>query len=481
MPVTQADALNLALAGVDVTHARINTLAQNISNAQNPGYTVKQQGQITGALGIAVLAPVQRNVDAFLQQSLNTAQGSANQLSASVDLLSNIETSFGTPDSDTSLSSSITGLQNTWQNLSVNPEQSSLYTSVINAAGAVARNLNGLSQTIATTKASAQTQIAQDVTVVNQTLQALDAINHEIVAHNGTEDVTNEEDQRDQLINQLAGLMDIKTYIKGDGSAVVYTADGKPLIDASTVATISAGGPTGITWSMPTQASSPVRVGSGTLAGLVNLQNTTLPGIQAQLDDIARGLTVEFNSVNIPLFSDGGSPLNGTSLVPTAPATETNPADPLQVNGYAARISVNPAVVSTPAILHDGAVPPALTTAATPLQTGDTSVINTALNLFNRNDIAFTSSTGLPATGGFVKVTTDFVAAQSGLRANAQAQLDSQNALIQTIQNKISAQSGVNVDDQVAQLQVLQNAYSANARVMATCKELYDTLFQAIQ
>lgn len=474
------DALNLALAGVDVTHARINMLAQNISNAQTDGYTVKTQGQVTGTLGLAVLGPVQRNVDAFLQSSLNTAQGNANQLSASVDLLSNIETSFGTPDADTSLSSSITNLQNAWQNLSVNPEQSSLYSSVISAAGAVARNLNSLSQTISTTQSSAQTQIAQDVTVVNQTLQAIDAINHDIIAHNGTEDVTNEEDQRDQLINKLAGMMDIKTYTKADGSAVIYTADGKPLIDA-TVATIGAGGATGITWSIPTQAPSPVRVSSGSLAGLLNLQNTTLPGIQSQLDDVARSLTVEFNTVNIPLFSDGAGALNGTTLVPTAPATETNPADPLQVKGYAARITVNSTVAANTAILHDGAVPPALTTAAPALLTGDTSVINTAVNLFNRNDIAFTSTTGLPATGSFVKVTTDFVAAQSALRANAQSSLDSENALIQTIQNKISAQSGVNVDDQVAQLQVLQNAYSANARVMATCKELFDTLFQAIQ
>ncbi len=205
-----------------------------------------------------------------------------------------------------------------------------------------------------------------------------------------------------------------------------------------------------------------------------------MPQIQSQLDDIARALTVEFNTVNVPLFSDGGtSALNGTAFA-AQPATETNPANPAQVTGYAARIAVNLAVVATPSILHDGAVPPNLTAAAPALAPGDTTVINNALALFNRTNIAFTATTGLPASGSFVQVTTQFVTATSALRANTQSSLDSENALIQTIKNKISTQSGVNIDNEVAQLQALQNAYSANARVLTTSKALFDILFQSM-
>src|SRR5262249_35261479 len=116
----------------------------------------------------------------------------------------------------------------------------------------------------------------------------------------------------------------------------------------------------------------------------------------------------------------------------------------------------------------------------TPLAPGDTTNIDNALALFNRQNVAFTGSTGLPASGSIVQVTTDFIAAQSALRKNAQNSLDNEKALQQTIQNKISAQSGVNVDDEVAQLAVLQNTYSANARVLQTTQDLFNTLFNAI-
>ena len=76
---------------------------------------------------------------------------------------------------------------------------------------------------------------------------------------------------------------------------------------------------------------------------------------------------------------------------------------------------------------------------------------------------------------------TNFVAAQSTARANAQTALTSTQSLQQSLQNQVSAQSGVNVDQEVAQLAVLQNTYSANARVLTTTQNIYSTLFNAIQ
>src|SRR5262245_19118633 len=129
-----SDALGYSLAGLDVTKARIDTLSRNIANAQTDGYTEKSQGQTTGPIGAVELTPVTRNVDAFLQNALNSATGTSNRLQTTVDLLQNIETAFGSPSSDTSLSAQITAVQTAFQDLSVNPEQSSLLTGVINAA-----------------------------------------------------------------------------------------------------------------------------------------------------------------------------------------------------------------------------------------------------------------------------------------------------------------------------------------------------------
>lgn len=466
-----ADALNLSLAGLDVTKARIDTLSRNISNAQTPGYSEKTQTQTTGALGQVMLGPVTRNVNQQLQNSLNQTTGTVNQLQVSVNLLSKIETAFGSPGSDSSLSSAITGLQNAFQDLSVNPEQGTLYNSVLDAAKTVALNLNQLSQTISTANSDAGQQIQQSVTTVNQALQSIDALNKQIVAAGVGADVTDLQDQRDQAISTVSGAMDITTYTKSDGTIAVYTADGKPLVDFS-AATISQSG-NNIEWNMPPAAPATIRISSGTLGGLQTLQKSTLPGVQSQLDDIARALTVEFNNINIPLFNDGGSsPLLGSN--PALPISPANPVNPTQLTGYAGRIAVNQAVIATPTLIRDGNSP-------VPLAPGDTMNIDQAVALFNRQNVTFNSATGLPATGSLVQAATSFVSGQSTLRANAQNSLTSEQALQQTLQNQVSAQSGVNIDSEVAQLAVLQNAYSANARVLTTSQNLFTTLFNAVQ
>jgi flagellar hook-associated protein 1 len=217
-----------------------------------------------------------------------------------------------------------------------------------------------------------------------------------------------------------------------------------------------------LTWSTPGSASAPIAVASGTIGGLLNLQNTTLPAVQGQLDDIARALTVEFNAINVPIFyQPGATPFN--------PASDT---------GYASIIAVNPTV--TQSTIHDGAAPAQTLVSGPALAPGDTTFIDKVIALFNSNSVAFTAN-GLPATGNLAQVATDFITGQSALRANAEDALNSETTLKQTLQTTLSSQSGVNVDDEVAQLTVLQNAYAANARVLQTAKDMFATLFAAIQ
>jgi flagellar hook-associated protein 1 FlgK len=263
--------------------------------------------------------------------------------------------------------------------------------------------------------------------------------------------------------------MDITTFSKPNGEIAVYTADGKPLVDDS-AATITTQNST-VMWNMPPSAPAAITVGSGTIGGLQQLQTTTLPGIQSQLDDIARALTVAFNSINVPLFNDGGSnPLLGSN--PALPISVANPVNPLQLNGYSGRIAVNQAIIATPTILRDA-------NSATPLAPGDTTNIDAAVSLFNSNSITF-NAPGLPATSSFVQAATEFVSSQSAAQSNAQSQLTSAQSLQTQITAQISATSGVNIDQQVAQLAVLQNAYSANARVLTTTQNIYTALFTAV-
>jgi flagellar hook-associated protein 1 FlgK len=453
------DAINLSLAGLDVTRARIDTLTRNISNAQTAGYIKKTDSQTVGPLGQVVHGPVLRNVNEFLLKSLRDTAGTQNQLQTTVTLLSKLEAAFGTPGANTSLSAKITNLQNAFQDLSINPEQGSLYNAVLDAANGVTRTLHQLTQTVTSTAADAQTQLRAAVTTVNQTLTSLNSVNDQIVAHSGNNDVTDLQDQRDRLLSTLSGLMDITTFSKPNGAISVYSSDGKPLVDTG-VASVGIGA-TGLTWSSPNSVPSPITVHSGTIGGLLTLQTTTLPGVQAQLDDIARALTVEFNAIKVPIFYQ-------PSVMPFNPAS---------VVGYAGTIAVNPTVTSS--VIHDGALPATTLVSGPALAAGNTTFIDSAIALFNRMNVPFTA-TGLPSSGNIAQVATNFIASQSALRASADDALSSEKALHQTLEGRLSSESGVNVDDEVAQLTVLQNAYAANARVLQVSKDMYTTLFNAV-
>src|SRR5206468_1573049 len=133
---------------------------------------------------------------------------------------------------------------------------------------------------------------------------------------------------------------------------------------------------------------------NGSLGGLLAIRDQTMPTIESQLDDQARAITLEFNNIGIDLFNDGGSvafppapPPN-----PVAPGQPLLPLAPAQVVGFAKRIAVNLAVANAPTTIRDGNSP-------VPLQPGDTSFIDQVTALFERTDVAFDATTGLPAQG----------------------------------------------------------------------------------
>lgn len=452
-----ADALTNALAGLTVAKTRIDTISRNVSNASTEGYSRKVQGQSVTSQGIVQPGIVRRAVDDALTRSVRQSLGDTNRLDVTVDMLSQIEAQFGLPDENDALSAALTKLQTAFHDLSVSPQKDAAYGSAVTAADTVARTFRNLYQAAEAVRQNATDQIAAGVATVNDTLQQIARINTAIVAGHGT-DVSDLEDERDRLLGTLSGLMDVTTFKKSNGAVAVYTTNGLPLVDA-TAQTID---PTAIA-AQPSQPPAPpvTVIKNGTLGGLLTMRDTTMPKFEAQLDDMARALTVEFKGVGVELFNDGGS------------TTFAVPVDPVQLAGYAARIDVNDTIRATPSKIRDG-------NSATPLDPGDTTFIDGVVNLFNRTDVAFTASTGLPPTGGLVQAATDFVAAHSNDRATADSQLQHETTLQQIFKDKLSKVSGVSTDDEMAQLIQFQQAYAANAKVVATVGQLLQSLFQAV-
>ena len=451
------NALTNAIAGLDVTQARIDTLTRNISNAQTVGYNAKVQEQSVGPSGTVQAQTIRRAINEGLQKSMLISNGSVSSLTTTVNLMQSLTSLFGSPDAATTVSAMVTKLQTAYQDLSANPENASLRSSVINAAASLSTSFNTLNTGIENARASALDQINSSVGTVNLTLTQIAEVNKNIqnIGNTGG-DMTDLADHLDSLLTTLSKNMNFNSFTKSDGTVSIYTTQGQQLVDGSTVTPLALAAGGTLETAPVNGPPAAVSVTNGNLGALLTARNVTFPGYETQLDNIASVLTQQFQNIGVPLFNDGGSLAY----------------DPANATGYSGRIAVNQAIVANPQILRDGNSP-------TPLMPGDATNINAAVAIFNNNTLAFTAP-GLPPTGTISQASANFVAGAAVTQQQISDNLTQETAVQTTLQNQISSQSGVNVDEQVAQLTVLQQAYSANARMIQASRDMFSTLLTAV-
>jgi flagellar hook-associated protein 1 len=195
--------------------------------------------------------------------------------------------------------------------------------------------------------------------------------------------------------------------------------------------------------------------------------NTTGSGnVVNSLSATATVTSVTNGSAQLPLFTDGGSPITG-ELTTTGS----------QTTGLAGRIEVNPALVSSPSGLVDYS-------ASTPA--GDATRPNFMLNQLTAATLTYSPTTGIgSAQAPYSATLTDYmsqIVSQQSQAANAATNLQQgQDTVVSALQQRFNNQSGVNIDTEMSNLIALQNAYSANARVMSTVESMMSTLMQVVQ
>ncbi|MFL9499369.1 flagellar hook-associated protein FlgK [Rhodopseudomonas palustris] len=313
------DALAIAMAGLRVNQATMSLVSSNVANAETPGYvrkTVNQSAVNAGETGTSVkVVGVDRQLDDYILAQLRTETSGGAYASLRSDFLKQLQGLFGDPNSTGTLENSYNGLTTALQALATSPDSTSARIAVLNAAQAISSNLNSTSNGIQTLRAGCETGIADAVTTANNLMQQIANINTHIQANplggTSTDAATSAMlDQRDQAINQLSQLMDIRVVTNGANQVTVFTGSGVQLVgmEAATLSFNAQGtvSPTTV-WNPNTAISDlgSIRVGyangssidltsslkSGKMAAYVELRDKTLVQAQTQLDQFAASLS----------------------------------------------------------------------------------------------------------------------------------------------------------------------------------------------
>jgi len=197
------------------------------------------------------------------------------------------------------------------------------------------------------------------------------------------------------------------------------------------------------------------------------------------LDDGATGNT-DVKSAVARSTSTGlqGAGLAFNLFVDQGNAVYTNnlDGDPPQKQGFAARISVNTAILADNKLMVQHEVGGTL---------GDADRANYIIHQLA--SMSFTSG-GNPAanagkfqlTGKLSEVIGQVIGFQGASINAALTKADDRQLTLDTISDQMQTEYGVNLDEEMARLMELQNAYSANARVISVVKELLDALLASV-
>lgn len=251
----------------------------------------------------------------------------------------------------------------------------------------------------------------------------------------------------------------------GQRVRIVNSTNGQDFIDASGQRVISVDLSNSTTAAATLQAKLPGLAITSPSAGVLQVLDDGTGGTRdvTGLTTRASATGTQQGDLAMALFVDQGNSAYTGNL-------DTNPP---QIQGFAARISVNPAVVSDNRLLVQFDIDRTL---------GDASRPEYILGQLNA--MSFVSGTSPAANegrhqlNGTVEQLIEQVLNYQGTTiGSALTARDSRQLTLDTIQTQMESEYGVNIDEEMARLTELQSAYAANARVVSVVKELLDTLF----
>ena len=449
--------LSIARSALWAHQRAMAVTAQNVANAQTPGYTrerltlmaVASSPYVANGIGLGVTdAGVERTRDTFYDATYRNESGLLGGSATMRDYLSQVESAVNEP-SDTGISAALDGLFQSFGDLANDPSSGTNRDLVRTAASRLVRQLNTLDQQIQQTSQDAVAKLRQDVTDANAITSQIASLNANIrAAHAAHADSADLEDRRDLLTDQLSSLAGVRTLPQEDGSITVLAGD-TTLVDGGTAHALSIvpapGGGFGIGMD---GSGTPIDLKAGSMKAITDLVSKVLPDLTSKLDTFTQSLVTEVNTIHRTGYTADGQ--TGTDFFDPAGTT-------------ARTIRLTDAVSASGDAIAAGGTNTA----------GDNSVALLLAGLAN---------TGVASLGGRTMrdyYTGTAASVGTGVR-DATTESEIHSTLVDHADTMRSSASGVSIDEEMVNLIGEQQAYSAAAHLVQVANDMMDTLMNMI-
>lgn len=482
-------ALYSAKTGLIATQKQMAGASDNITNALTPGYVAREAkltSLIAGGAGSGVNATIERGpTNSYLLRDIRYQAARFAGLDYKAGALSQIAEATGDPSEERSIAALFSKFETSFQALYDSPESPSAQRAALDAAKALTSGFHAAEDVIRAEREAADRAIATGVSVANEALQKIDALNEEIMAQQAASgDVANLLDERDRQIDRLSEQIGVRTFMRESGEVVITTKEGITLLDgeARTIdfTPVSAvppgltlgGGLSGLTVDgadiTPTGGGAQAAL-TGRIAGAFQVRDEDLPAYQAQIDELARRTIELFQTADASVLA-AGPPATGLFTDAGAYHDPGVPADP--VAGLAGRIDVNtlvdPSVGGELRRLRDGLQAP-------PGSSGDVTQVQAFLDGLGAAQ-TFSGTPGLSTSVTLSGYASEISSGHLLNGSSARTEAESGILLFETLESRRISETGVNVDEESQRLLELEQAYAANAQVISTVARMFDDL-----
>lgn len=449
--------LGIAVNSLIADQGALEVTSNNIANANTPGYTREQAnlveqtpvqiGNLLFGQGVD-LQSIESIRDPVLELRIQQETQTQGQLSAFLGGANQVQSLFNETQG-VGLENVLSQFFNSFQSLSTNPTSIPLRQGVLSAAQNLVNAFNQTSSSLTQIQGGLDQEVTQDISQVNQLTSQIAQVDSQISSLQASAQNTGPlVDQRTQLVNQLSNLIGISVTNNVSGTYTLTTQNGSLLVVGNQSFNLqtqlnSTSGFQDV-YSQGNDITSTIT--EGEVGGLIQARDQTIPSVQSSLDTLASSLVSSVNAQNEAGYDLSGNP-GGDFFTPLSGTA-----------GAASQISLAITDPSEIAASSDGT-------------TGS-----------NGNAVALADIQNQPIVGG--EDVTDYYANLVNNIGNqvsfATSQQQSEDALVQQLQNQLASVSGVSIDQEAANLVMYQQAYEASAKVVSVVDQLIETTIDMV-
>lgn len=443
--------LSLATGALAAEQGALTETANNVANVNTPGYSRKEPqfaenppvvlGPLTFGTGVS-LENTAGIRDPILQLRIQQETGTQGELSAFVDAMQQVQAQFSNQGND--IGTQLSALFSSVNQLSSNPASIPLRQAVLTAASNLASTISTSANNLTAQQSNLDLSVSQAVSQVSTLTQQIAKVNGQIAAlQNLHQDASTFIDQRDVLINQLSGLIDV-SQIQTESGISLTTSNGTALVAGTQAFALTTQPDASGHQHIFAQGNDiTAQLNSGQLGGLLQVRDQKIPSLLSSLDTLAAGISTAFNAANASGFDLNGDVGDNIFVPPPA-------------SGQGAAASMAVAITD-----------PALIAASSDGSAGSNGNLANFAAIQSQNVIGGETPSSFYANLIFT-VGNDV--------SNGSAEQQGSQAVLQQLQDQRGSISGVSLDEEASNMVQFQRAYDAAAQVVTTVNQMLETV-----